>query len=98
MDNQQRDYPKSGYGAYTQDSDNNKRQTDTQSSSYFQSSSNNIPSKMSDYDSAKKPLVSGTDSRGFQYRSPEIGRVIPQGEIINRIVPYWEVSSFKKSF
>ncbi|CAB4382342.1 hypothetical protein RhiirA5_464134 [Rhizophagus irregularis] len=91
MDSQQRNYPKGGYGAYTEDSYNNRLQTDAQSSSYFQSSSSNVPSKMSEYDSTKKPLVSGTDSKGFQYRSPEIGRVIPQGEIINRIVPYWEL-------
>lgn len=94
MDSQQRNYPKGGYGAYTEDSYNNRLQTDAQSSSYFQSSSSNVPSKMSEYDSTKKPLFSGTDSKGFQYRSPEIGRVIPQGEIINRIVPYWEVSKF----
>jgi hypothetical protein len=96
----QREYPvensESGYGSTTQGSGNNRHgflhQTDVQPNSQ-QSSSDNIPSTMSDYDSAKKPLVSSTDTKGFQYRSPEIGRVIPREEIINRIVPYWEVSS-----
>ena len=52
----------------------------------------NFPSTISKNKMIKKPLVSYTDSKGFQHRSPEIGRVIPRDEIINRIVPYWEVS------
>src|SRR4051794_27917802 len=106
MDNyisKQQNYPvensNSGYEAYTQGSGNNRRrlhQTDVQSNSYYkpqQPNSDIISSTMSEYESAKKPLVSGTDNKGFQYRSPDIGRVIPREEIVNRIVPYWEVSS-----
>lgn len=80
-------------GDYTQDFGNNVGRS-LHPGSYYelqQSSSENIPSTMSDYESTKKPLVSGTNNKGFQFRSPDIGRVIPQGEILNRIVPYWEL-------
>ncbi|CAG8525310.1 15369_t:CDS:1, partial [Racocetra fulgida] len=37
--------------------------------------------------------VTDRDLNGFQSRTSDIGRVIPQQEILSRVVPFWEVSS-----
>ncbi|CAG8441433.1 9079_t:CDS:2 [Acaulospora colombiana] len=80
---QQRDHVLDSSNAiYTAESTN---QTPTVAQSYYgfqQASSENL---------SKTALDSGTDTNGFQYRNPNFGRVIPQGEIVSRIVPYWEV-------
>lgn len=39
----------------------------------------------------KRSLVPHTDANGVQFRPKENGRVIPRGDILNRIVGFWEL-------
>ncbi|CAG8677970.1 16305_t:CDS:2, partial [Dentiscutata heterogama] len=57
----------------------------------LQSSFENLNGTLSEKGSAKIPLVAGKDLNGFQSRTSDIGRVIPQQEILSRIVPFWEL-------
>ncbi|CAG8705625.1 20356_t:CDS:2 [Dentiscutata erythropus] len=63
----------------------------TQGNQPLQSSFENLNGTLSEKGSAKISLVAGKDLNGFQSRTSDIGRVIPQQEILSRIVPFWEL-------
>ncbi|CAG8648999.1 hypothetical protein C2G38_2253991 [Gigaspora rosea] len=63
----------------------------TQENENMHRSFENLSGTLSEKGSATMPLVAGKDLNGFQSRTSDIGRVIPQQEILSRIVPFWEL-------